>query len=255
MRVLGKAGLTSAPLPLPLNQPTHILDIGTGPGDWAIRMAEVYSPCRVTGTDISAIAQRENVPVNVNFVVEDAESWERASSSYDLIHFRGMSGAFRDWIYIYDCAFESLKPGGWVEVQDVSGIAELFKTRFHPTSLSYKLFQDLQLAAAKSGRKQDDAHLEPSLFWDTGFQAVTVSEHTVPLEATLGELWLITILDGIEAMALRLLTAHMGWRTTECREACERAARELAMLVKDPSNAGELNISIKTVIGRKPFVE
>lgn len=251
-QVLGRrSSLTSVTLP-PF--PVDILDIGTGTGEWAIRMAEHHRHCTVVGTDISAIAPREDIPVNVSFEIEDAEDCEdRVANKYDLVHLRGMAGAFRDWISVYDSVLESLKPGAWIEVQDVTGITELFTDNFSVQSPTHELFADLKVAADKTGRKQGEAHLESRLFWETGFKEVTVTEHPVPLASPFGEMWLITILDGIEAMTLRMLTEHMGWEAEECKEACERAARDLAMLVKDPERSDALSVSIKTVIGRKPL--
>ena len=63
--------------------------------------------------------------------VEDAEDWERLPDFYDLIHFRNMEGAFTDWPLMYDNVFYSLKPGGWIEVQDfdtVDGMGKFMRT-------------------------------------------------------------------------------------------------------------------------------
>src|SRR5688572_17952668 len=68
-----------------LDSPEHILDIGTGTGEWAIRIAELFPHCEVVGTDISATAETQGVPMNVFFEIEDAEDWERLPDLYDLI--------------------------------------------------------------------------------------------------------------------------------------------------------------------------
>lgn len=57
---------------VPLEDPKHILDIGTGTGEWAIGMAELFPSCEVVGVDISAI-QPTAVPHNVFFEVDDCE--------------------------------------------------------------------------------------------------------------------------------------------------------------------------------------
>jgi len=98
----------------PIQNPDHILDVGTGTGDWAIKMAELQPQCEVVGTDIAAIAETKSVPMNVFFEIEDAEDWDRHPDMYDLIHFRLMEGAFRNWSFVYDNTFFSLKPGGWI---------------------------------------------------------------------------------------------------------------------------------------------
>lgn len=82
----------------PLENPTKILDVGTGCGDWAIAMGEEYPEAEVIGTDIAKI-QPTAVPMNVFFEIDDAEEefgWTYADDSFDLVHFRTMMGAFKD---------------------------------------------------------------------------------------------------------------------------------------------------------------
>lgn len=107
---------------VPLEDPRFVLDVGTGTNEWSIRMAELFPGCEVVGTDISAIAETRSVPINVFFEIEDAEEWDRPSDHYDLIHFRCMEGAFCDWRFIYDSVFDSLKPGGWIEMIDFDSL-------------------------------------------------------------------------------------------------------------------------------------
>ncbi len=57
---------------VPLDNPSHILDVGTGTGEWAIGMGESYANCEVVGVDISAI-QPTAVPHNVFFEVDNCE--------------------------------------------------------------------------------------------------------------------------------------------------------------------------------------
>src|SRR5699024_8492186 len=47
--------LDGEPTTVPLRNPTKILDIGTGTGDWAILIGEKFPKCEILGTDISAI--------------------------------------------------------------------------------------------------------------------------------------------------------------------------------------------------------
>jgi len=53
--------LTTAPSPRRLRR---VLDVGTGPGDWAIAMGEKYTSSEVIATDIS-VFQPTDVPPNV----------------------------------------------------------------------------------------------------------------------------------------------------------------------------------------------
>ncbi|PHH59574.1 hypothetical protein CDD81_2862 [Ophiocordyceps australis] len=241
-----------------LDDPKFILDVGTGTGEWPIRMAELYPDCEVVGTDISAIAETQSVPMNVFFEVEDAEEWDRPLDHYDLIHFRCMEGSFRDWRFIYDSVFDSLKPGGWVEMIDFDSIesVKIWFTAFSEGSPIFDMAQDLEVAAEKVGRKRGITHMDPQLLKESGFTDIREVEHAIPMkvgEKSAGKLWLISCLDALEANCLRLLTQQMDWDPEKCKIACEQAARELANLAKDPEKAKGLLVKAKTLIARKPL--
>ncbi|KAF4123219.1 Methyltransferase domain [Geosmithia morbida] len=240
-----------------LDNPQHILDVGTGTGEWAIKMAETFPDCEVVGTDIAAVAETSSVPMNVFFEIEDAEEWDRSPDLYDLIHLRTMMGAFRDWRYIYECAYYSLKPGGWIELQDFDATeSEMrFAQQFSPDSAIHRLFEDLEIAADRSGRRRGPAYLDPHLFMDAGFVDVRVTEYQIPIsvaEKSAGKIWLISCLDSLEAGCLRLLTEQMGWDPDECKIACESVAREMAELAKDPAKSEGLVVKAVVIVARKP---
>lgn len=242
---------------VPLDDPTHILDVGTGTGDWAIKLAELYPDCEVVGTDIAAIAETQSVPMNVFFEIEDAEDWDRLPDHYDLIHFRSMEGAFRDWKLIYDNVFYSLKPGGYIELQDFDTTVGLdqFTGGFSEGSPIHNLFNDLAKAAARSGRPRGNAHMNANLFMEAGFVDVKVTEYMIPFstaEQSAGKIWLISCLDALEALCLRLLTEQMGWDPEKCKIACENAAREMANLARDPRKSNGMGVKIVVISGRKP---
>ncbi|POR31355.1 Uncharacterized protein TPAR_08438 [Tolypocladium paradoxum] len=243
---------------VPLDDPKFVLDVGTGTGEWPIRMAELFPHCEVVGTDISAIAETKSVPMNVFFEIEDAEEWDRPTDYYDLIHFRCMEGAFRDWRFIYDRVYDSLKPGGWIEMIDFDSLesVKIWFTAFSEGSPIFDMAGDLEIAAERVGRKRGISHMDPQLLVDAGFVDVRVTEHSIPMkvgEKSAGKLWLISCLDALEANCLRLLTQVMGWDPDECKAACEKAARELAQLAKDPEKAQGLVVKARTVAARKPM--
>jgi hypothetical protein len=195
--------------------------------------------------------------MNVFFEIEDAEDWDRLPDMYDLIHFRGMEGAFQNWRFMYDNAFYSLKPGGWLEVQDFDSAEGFVKfvDQFPPDSPMRTLNEDLIEAAAKSGRPRGTAHLDPRLLMEAGFVDVRVTEYVIPItvaEKSAGKIWLISCLDVLEASCLRLLTEQMGWDPEKCKAACEQAAREMANLAKNPEKSKGLQVKMRVIIGRKP---
>ncbi|KAI9677415.1 MAG: hypothetical protein M1817_006369 [Caeruleum heppii] len=230
--------LTLAPLSSS-DPPTRILDIGTGTGEWAINMAELYPSCDVTGTDFSAM-QPSAVPSNVFFEIDDAEEEWNFSSPFDLIHVRGMMGAFRDWGKIYAECYRHLKPGGYLEVVDNDHLSAYPPSA---TSSSAQSSQDhistyislLHHASNIAGRPWSTAHLSGSLLASHGFTDITTTTLHVPLgtwhddpeQKTLGKMWLISVLEGLEGGSLRLFTRELGWTADEVRGLCERVKRDL----------------------------
>lgn len=84
----------------------NILDIGTGTGVWAIEMGDQFPSANVLGIDLSPI-QPDWVPVNVHFVVDDAESeWVHPPNHFDYIHTRHTVMAIKDWPKLYRTALE-----------------------------------------------------------------------------------------------------------------------------------------------------
>lgn len=106
-----------APLPLP-GSSLNVLDIGTGTGIWAMEFGDEYPECMVTGNDLSPIQPRW-VPANVQFEVDDiTEDWPERPP-FDFIHSRYLAGSISNWPQLMQRIKEDLKPGGWVEFQDI----------------------------------------------------------------------------------------------------------------------------------------
>ncbi|KAG5921588.1 hypothetical protein E4U53_003772 [Claviceps sorghi] len=101
-------------------RPQKILDIGTGTGIWAVEVGDRYPSAHVCGIDLTPI-QPEWVPANVSFLVDDCQlDW--IERDVDLAHFRFMVIILKDISSVLRHAFESLRPGGWIELQELQGI-------------------------------------------------------------------------------------------------------------------------------------
>ncbi|KAF2142926.1 uncharacterized protein K452DRAFT_286558 [Aplosporella prunicola CBS 121167] len=310
--------LTTAPLPPGIQR---VLDVGTGPGEWACQMAEQFPDAEIVAVDLAVwdlpaanhggadasdsdadgsdgeaytCADRPNVVWEIDdlevaaestdyrdrldkaahemhalsidqgyasgstgplepttmsetFVAEPSsgESNDEApaggwnfSEPFDFVHLRNMKGAFSDWGAVYREAFESLAPGGLLEVVDLmmdldggNGSGDF------ATSALRELVAATVEAAAAAGRPLGLAHLDRAQLEEAGFVDVHRTVVDVPMgpwpaderRAVMGKMWLVACAEGIEALCLRLLTRTAGWSVERVRERVGRAREELLM--------------------------
>jgi SAM-dependent methyltransferase len=244
---------------IPLDDPTAVLDVGTGTGEWSMAMAERWPDCKVTGIDLSPTFERA-VPHNCHFEVMDGEDpWPWDDNTFDMVHYRHMSGAFRDWNYVYGQTLRCLKPGGWVEIlefHDHEG-EKNFYDRFPPHSLMHKAAKGIEEAEKIHGKHRGIDHMEPDLLEDNGFVDCEVHEHIIPLDPSnspLGKLWLVTLRAGFESYSLRLLTKYLGWDAASVRMACESVGQQMIAMATNPALNKGFQIRLRVTIARKPLV-
>jgi trans-aconitate methyltransferase len=104
----------------PIDTPQHVLDVGTGTGVWAIDMADRYPSATVIGIDLSPV-QATWVPPNAKFEIDDfEEEWTFGADKFDLVHMRHLLSSVSDYVRLYKQAFNAIKPGGWLEVNEVA---------------------------------------------------------------------------------------------------------------------------------------
>ncbi|KHO01582.1 Methyltransferase type 11 [Metarhizium album ARSEF 1941] len=131
--------------------PQKILDIGTGTGIWAIEVGDRYPSAHVCGIDLTPI-QPEWVPANVSFLVDDC-TLDWIERDVDLAHFRFMVMILKDIPTVLGHCYDhprSLRPGGWVELQELHGVPlcddgtmtdeDPVKTLYDTAGAAYKKF-------------------------------------------------------------------------------------------------------------------
>ena len=152
----------------PLEDPRTILDVGTGTGIWAIDIADKFPSARVIATDLSPI-QPEYVPPNLEFQVDDCESEWTFGQQFDFVHMRILSGSIADWPKLMRSAYESLKPGGYLEVVDWETETKTDDGSLPSDSNLQKWQDDVNGAASQFGRDMKTALKLKGWVTDAGF--------------------------------------------------------------------------------------
>ncbi|KAK0612190.1 S-adenosyl-L-methionine-dependent methyltransferase [Immersiella caudata] len=259
VKILLDGRLYLAPLSKdPAKAPRKILDLATGTGRWAIEMADAFPHAQVIGTDLSPV-QPELVPPNLRFEIDDGnDEWQEGPDWHDIdyIHFRFTVVSWADWGRMLRVAFERLRPGGYVEMQEPD--CDVFSDNAEiPASNPLKAwFCDLRAAAAMAGRPIDAVPNLKQLFIEAGFVDVQEKVYKIPVGdwprgrrlKKMGRLWRQNIADGLPGFSYALWDKWL-YRTREQIEVQLVEVRQALMEKK--SRAYE---RFYVVYGRKPEV-
>ncbi len=180
----------------------------------------------------------------------------RPKDTVDLVHLRNLTGAFADWSFVYQQALACLKPGGAIEVLDFCD-GTSFVSRLPPDSELRNVAEQIDQGAVLDGRPRGTQHLDPQVLEQLGYVDVQVRDVSIPLDpanSSVGKLWLIACLLGIEASGLRLLTKYMGWEPDEARASLGRMCDQFKAAALNPELSGELRFGLKVLTARKPLV-
>ncbi|KAK1777495.1 S-adenosyl-L-methionine-dependent methyltransferase [Copromyces sp. CBS 386.78] len=234
------------------NHPQKIADLGTGFGDWAIEMGEMFPSAKVVGVDLSPI-QPVWIPPNVEFVVDDIEDEWVQDSDFDFIHLRYVSIALKDNTALFRRIFENLKPGGWVESAEMS--PHVFGDHTVKPDSALVRFYELgnEVLSSRYGFEVEIADSLQDLMLRTGFINVRKRTYNVPIGGwakeqrlrVIGRLMKEVSMDLCVAMAARPFIEH-GME--------EKEREELRDSVKAALNdrTAHAQVPIHIMIGQKP---
>lgn len=201
----------------------EVIDLGTGTGIWALDFADLYPSANVLGVDLSPI-QTNWVPPNLKFMVDDVESeWLYSRNHFDYIHTRHTVQAFRKWPMLFSRAFKHLKPGAWMECQEVKHYPECEDGTMAPDNPMALYWGRVTEGLLNLGI---DFLITPQLsqmMRDAGFVDVTERIFYTPIGPwprnralrEVGLYWRAVLMEGLEAIALGPLTRGLGWQKEE----------------------------------------
>ncbi|OTB03948.1 hypothetical protein M426DRAFT_59510 [Hypoxylon sp. CI-4A] len=207
------------------DNPQEILDVGTGTGIWVIEMGDAYPSANVLGIDLSPI-QPQWVPPNVRFLVDDVESqWLHPKNHFDYIHSRHTIMAIKDWDKLLKTSHEHLKPGGWIELQEIHHFpmsSNNSLTQDHPVSQYWKYVDEGLETLGVNFRFSDEGRIA-ALMRQCGYVNVTEKVFHIPIGTwpknktlkSVGLYWKTILVDGIQAIALGPMTRGLHWRREE----------------------------------------
>jgi hypothetical protein len=187
-------------------------------------MGDEFPDAEIQATDLSPI-QPTSVPENVRFFIDDASEndWCVPLESYDYIHTRVMLGSFEDFKSIIRRSFQYLKPGGYMESQELMSIPYCDDGTM-PADWPFldwsKLLDD---AAMQAERPLRIATRLKRWYEDAGFVDVQEKVYKIPIGPwprdlhlkKLGTMWEDNCLAGLQGFSLAPFSRSLNWNKNE----------------------------------------
>ncbi|QBD80227.1 class I SAM-dependent methyltransferase [Ktedonosporobacter rubrisoli] len=182
------------PANLDLSQKQSILDIGCGPGEWVLSVAERYPECWVTGVDVSKImlayAQhmaRERELLNTRFRAMDARSGlDFPEATFDVVHSRLIMGfmSTATWPPFFRECYRLLRPGGIVCSTEVENVGASSSPSFsHYCNLMVKAMRLAGQCFSPEGSQIGITAVQARLLQEAGFQDIGQEAHILNYSA------------------------------------------------------------------------
>ncbi|KAG5776214.1 hypothetical protein H9Q73_010121 [Fusarium xylarioides] len=207
------------------SKPKRVLDVGTGPGTWALEFATKYPSCSVLGVDIEPV-HPPYTKSNCSFKTFDiTHDWDIFNGgNFDFIHIRQI-GDIGDKKKLVQSAFDNLRPGGWVEFTEWIAIPQSPNHSLNGTQ--FRRWSDLM----EQGMRNFGTTLKyPEKFkpylQEAGFERVIETRHGAPTNACypgkklqrIGHLMTQNWLFILEPLTMPVFTQGLGWSLEQVKK-------------------------------------
>ena len=218
-------------------------------------VGDEYPEADVLGIDLSPI-QPSWVPPNVRFMVDDIEAeWIHENSNLDYIHARHLTSSMRDWPALLSRAYAALKPGGWMEAQDLCFELGCDDGTLKPDNQVQDFFLNMKMALSAINVDLLSVVKNRQRLIDAGFVNVVERVLKIPLGVwprdqrmkTIGLYNRSTVGDALHGVAVRPFTNVLKWTVEEIEMYLIGVRRDL-MDAKQHAY-----IPLHIVTGQKPF--
>ncbi|CAG8386125.1 unnamed protein product [Penicillium salamii] len=164
------------------DNPTNILDLGTGQGNWAIDVADMFPSANVRGVDLFPPPVTWMPPNCILEVDNIAEPWTW-NEAQDLIHIRIMIGSFdpSEWERVYDQCYNNLRPGGWMEQLEAKPFLECDDDSLPDDNILRTWGPNLLGCGERAGRPLDTMERMKERFMNAGFVDIHEKDYKWPI--------------------------------------------------------------------------
>ncbi|KAF6830941.1 tam domain methyltransferase [Colletotrichum musicola] len=223
----------------PVGKARAVLDVGTGPGVWALvrnhfpSTAKNNPTCSVVGIDIEKVRPPYTMP-NCQFRVMDAAGKWDLNRQFDFIHVR-MLGDFADKEQLVRTVYEHLNPGGWVEFTEWIAVLQspdrsLNGTAFHKWNLL------LRQGLRNMGRSLQYPSQYQPLLCKAGFERLRLTKYAAPTNACypgkkcqrFGAMMVDNWNAIIEPLSVPVFTIGLGWSEPQVQNLVRDVRKEIA---------------------------